>query len=222
MRKAIFTIIFLLTYTFAYAQVHKQLDSIRNNTSKSSNKINNAESYTQIQRYERIEILLNQRKIESFNNFLIAKDEKMSSKESKAATFNHISSNFNYSFGEYNQNGIQLNFNPVDRLSINMGASILNYNIVNTNYADIVYNMDINYDLFNWLSLIAYGQYSVNALYNARKGGYMLSPQSLYGAGINIKASDNFSVDLVREQTFNPVIKKWGGTGYFSPRIKFR
>lgn len=222
MRKAIFIITFLLTYTFAYAQDYKQTDSISSNIPSSTNNTKNTENYTQIQRYERIEILLNQRKIESFNNLLIAKDKKMSSIESKTATYNDLSSNFNYSFGEYKQNGIQLSLNPIDRLTVNMGASILNYNIVNTNYADIVYNMDINYDLFNWLSLIAYGQYSVNSLYNARKGGYMLSPQSLYGAGINIKASDNFSVDLVREQTFNPVIKKWGGSGYFSPRIKFR
>lgn len=115
--------------------------------------------------------------------------------------------NYTYGIGNYRHGGIELIYKPIDKLTILMGGDVVNYNILHSRYNDILFNFNATYQFTDWMYLSVFGQYSVNSLSNARFGGYMLAPQSSYGAVLRFKTSEKVDLNVGVERVFNSLTK---------------
>lgn len=129
---------------------------------------------------------------------------------------------YNYGIGQYYQGGIEFVYKPLDKLTISFATYGVQYNILHSRYNDVVFNFDATYEFNSWLKLSGFGQYSFNSVNNARFGGYMFAPQTLYGATLQFKASEKVYLNVGIERSFNSLTKNWETNAFLGPSIRLK
>jgi hypothetical protein len=128
----------------------------------------------------------------------------------------------NLGIGQYNKGGLLFMYEPTDKLKMSMGMHAVYYNIWYARYRNVVADFNISYQFNNWMKLVGFGQYSFNANYNSKYGGYMFSPKTEYGTYLQFDASEKVKWNVGWGREYNPLLKQWQSKGIMGPVIRFK
>lgn len=119
--------------------------------------------------------------------------------------------------------GIQIN----QSFLVNFGAYGMKYTHNFSNFTDGPFNdavlyLSASYQIFPWLNVGAYGQYSAFSSRNARHGSMLHSPMvpySGYGVHSTTMFTEVFGIQSIVGQEYNPFNQKWQPVYGISPVI---
>jgi len=121
--------------------------------------------------------------------------------------------------------GGSMDFRLSDRFNLTVGSYALKYqsNFGNV-YNDGVAFMSAGYELLPWLTVGAYGQYSIFSGYNAQNGSLLLSPlvpATSFGTYGIVMFNEYIGVQGWAGKEFNPFTGKWKPVYGAAPVINF-
>lgn len=125
-------------------------------------------------------------------------------------TINNASYNINYA-----RNGFLLT----------AGTDLWKYDNIGRSFVDATFHADASYQLLSWLTVGAYGQYSLLSVQNVQHGSALPSymvPRTGFGGYARAMFTPMFGIEGSVGREFNPFNRKWEPTYGFGPVINLK
>ena len=123
-------------------------------------------------------------------------------------------------------NNASFNLHSVyDRLIFTVGTDLWRYDNLGRPFTDVTFHGDVAYEVLPWLTLGAYGQYSLFSKQNVKDGSALhmpMIPFTGYGVHSKVMFNSTFGIEGGVGRQFNPIKNKWESTYGVGPVIEFK
>lgn len=115
--------------------------------------------------------------------------------------------------------------NVYDRFIFTAGTDLWRYDNLGRPFTDVTFHGDVAYEVLPWLTLGAYGQYSLFSKQNVEDGSALhmpMIPFTGYGVYSKVMFNSTFGIEGGVGRQFNPIRNKWEATYGVGPVIELK
>jgi len=112
-----------------------------------------------------------------------------------------------------------------DRFTFTAGTDLWRYDNLGRPFRDVTFHGDVAYEALPWLTLGAYGQYSLFSKQNFEDGSALHAPMvpfTNYGVYSKVMFNSTFGIEGGVGRQFNPIKNKWESTYGVGPVIELK